>query len=201
MVDKKQLRQSMQRQRLALSPAQQNNAAMGLLKVLSDSLLFKKSQHIAFYLANSGEIDPHPLIEFAWQNNQSCYLPLLASNGDNYLHFAPYTQDSILVNNRYGIPEPICSQEELRLPQTLDLVFVPLVAVDAEGNRLGMGKGYYDRTFAFLCSNPRPIKPSLIGLGHSFQQTDQIVPCSWDVPIQGVATESALTFFNSPVFG
>jgi len=196
MLDKTHLRQRMRRTRQALSASQQQEASVALGHVLADFPLFKNSRHIAFYLANGGEINPHPLVEAAWKMEISCYLPVLARNGDNQLNFARYSQQSILENNRYGIPEPEYSPENLQPPQALDLVFVPLVAVDTEGNRLGMGKGYYDRTFAFLKQQPQPQKPMLIGLAHGFQLMDQIKPSEWDVPLQGIATERELTLFS-----
>ena len=196
MPEKTVLRQHMRSRRLALNSLEQQQAALELLKVVANSALFQNSQRIAFYLANAGEIDPSRLVEAAWKMGKSCYLPILASNGDNQLLFAPFTEKSVLVENRYGIAEPRHTPEQLCPAPALELVFVPLVAVDLKGNRLGMGKGYYDRTFAFLCAGDRPSKPQLIGLAHSFQQTDRIDPSSWDVPLQGVATESTLTMFS-----
>ena len=196
MLDKTHLRQSMRRTRQALNASQQQEASMALTHVLADFSLFKNSQHIAFYLANGGEINPHPLVEAAWRMGISCYLPVLAHNGDNQLIFARYTQQSILENNRYGIPEPKHTSDTIYPAQALDLVFVPLVAVDTEGNRLGMGRGYYDRAFAFLKRQPRPQKPTLIGLAHSFQIINEIKPSEWDVPLQGTASEHELTLFS-----
>src|SRR5687767_13746260 len=87
--------------------------------------------------------------------------------------------------NRFGIPEPTgrrCA------PQQLDLVLLPLVAFDRRGARLGMGGGFYDRTFAFLRVAGRR-KPRLVGLAHHFQEVAQLPREPWDVPLAAIVTE------------
>ena len=53
------------------------------------------------------------------------------------------TKDTQLINNAWGIPEP--KQGVIITPETIDVVFVPLLAYDKYGNRIGYGGGYYDR--------------------------------------------------------
>ena len=74
-------------------------------------------------------------------------------------------------------------------PFALDLVLVPLVAFDARGVRLGMGGGYYDRSFAYLNFRSRWRRPRLIGVGFDFQRAESISPQPWDVCLDGVITE------------
>jgi 5-formyltetrahydrofolate cyclo-ligase len=71
----------------------------------------------------------------------------------------------------------------------LDVVLLPLVAFDRRGNRLGMGGGFYDRTFAPR-GRGRVSAPRLIGLAHGFQQVAELVDQPWDVPLRGVLTDS-----------
>ncbi|MGD8594123.1 MAG: 5-formyltetrahydrofolate cyclo-ligase, partial [Gammaproteobacteria bacterium] len=70
----------------------------------------------------------------------------------------------------------------------LNLVLTPLVAFDARGNRLGMGGGYYDRTFAYLRHQHRWRRPRLAGIAYDFQQVDRLERSSWDVPLSTIAT-------------
>ena len=64
----------------------------------------------------------------------------------------------------------------------------PLVGFDENGGRLGMGGGFYDRTFAF--SRIRPgMAPKLIGLAHDFQKVRELPIEPWDVPLHGVVTD------------
>jgi 5-formyltetrahydrofolate cyclo-ligase len=82
------------------------------------------------------------------------------------------------------------------MPWSLDLVFVPLVAFDKEGHRLGMGGGYYDRTFAFKTKHSHLKGPKLIGLAHDFQLQSQLPVMPWDIPLNAVITEAAIYNFT-----
>jgi 5-formyltetrahydrofolate cyclo-ligase len=154
--------------------------------VIASLSAFRRARRIAFYLTYGGEIDPQPALELATALGKTCYLPVLHPLGHNRLYFVRHDAGEPLILNRFGIPEP-----RLRRPTpiwSLDLIFVPLVAFDAAGNRLGQGAGFYDRSLA--CLRGRPAKrPLLIGLAHGFQQVPQLHPTSWDVPLHGVATE------------
>ena len=77
----------------------------------------------------------------------------------------------------------------------LDLVLMPLVGFDSTGSRLGMGGGFYDRSFAFLRRRQKWRKPNLIGAAFDCQKVEQIDGQSWDVPLSGVMTESGVELF------
>ena len=76
-------------------------------------------------------------------------------------------------------------------PAALSLAVLPLVGFDARGNRLGMGGGWYDRSFAFRNAGDAPPPPWLVGAGFADQQVDAIVPESWDVPLDAACTDQA----------
>lgn len=106
---------------------------------------------------------------------------------DKHLIFGKYCDGDTLINNQYGIPEP-CGNLDLINPKDLDMAIVPLVAFDKNGNRLGTGKGYYDRTFSFK-KQKQPIKPYLFGIAYSFQQIENLSPQLWDIPLDFVVTD------------
>lgn len=165
-------------------------------KQLGNSTLIHNQQHIAFYYAHGGEINPDALLSQLLEIGKHCYLPVLHQDGSNRLKFAPMLPGRKLRPNRYGIPEPVCQSDELIEARQLDLALLPLVAYDPRGNRVGMGKGYYDRTFSFLKEQQRPGRPLLIGLAHSFQQVPQLTPQRWDIALDGIANEHHLTLFT-----
>jgi len=191
-ADRNELRRSLRHQRRALSAPQRHAAAAGLERIVARHPLFLHSRHIAFYLPNDGEIDLLPLVQRAWQMGKRCYLPVLTPRRHDRLWFAPFKPDTVLVMNRFGIPEPECPWQQMRSVQTLDLILAPLVAFDLAGNRLGMGGGFYDRTLAYLSRRTAWRKPRLIGTAYSFQQVEALPHQPWDVPLQGIATESSL---------
>ena len=114
-------------------------------------------------------------------------LPVLHEDGR--LRFAPWKAGGALVTNRHGIPEPDVDANALLEPEQMALVVLPLVGFDARCNRLGMGGGWYDRSFAFRQSQPAP--PRLVGAAFATQQLDQIQIQDWDVTLDAVCCEDA----------
>ncbi len=197
MSNRNLLRQQMRQRRNALPHHQQAAMSMALCKHLSTSRLFLNSQRIAFYLPNDGEVDLRPLLELAWQLRKDCYLPVLAQRNTRQLWFLPYTPATGLYLNRYGIPEPGHTRHQRGLkPISLDLILMPLVAFDPQGNRLGMGGGFYDRTLASLVPRRSWNKPRLVGTAYAFQCVEQLDAQDWDVPLHAVATESGILHCN-----
>lgn len=194
------IRREMRRRRRSLSPREQLRAARELEKVVSRQPLFQRSQHIAFYLANDGEINPEYLLRSALRRGKRCYLPVLHPSEAGKLWFLPYTENTPLRANRYGIAEPAVNTGRRKPAAALDLVMLPLVAFDFSGARLGMGAGYYDRTFAFKGAQKRH-SPTLLGLAHSCQATAGLPVQPWDIPLRAIATESGLVACDDAATG
>jgi len=187
-MNTKAIRTQIRQQRRDLAPDERQQASAWICSEILRSRLFMKAQHIALYLSNDGEIDLSPLFHIAWQRGKHCYLPILNKYGKK-LSFVPYTKNSVMQNNRFGIPEPIVAKSDILNPHQLDLVLTPLVAFDEQGNRIGMGGGYYDRSFHFLRRQPAWQHTRLIGTAYAFQQVRQLPAQAWDVPLMGAFTE------------
>lgn len=185
-----QLRQSIRRQRRALDPAVAASCARRLAQRTRHDRLVTGSRHIAAYLAADGEMDLLPLMHALWSLGKRIYLPVLVTFSHQKLWFAKFEPGDELVYNRYGIPEPL--RRELIKPCALDLVLTPLVAFDAMGHRVGMGGGYYDRSFAFLKQRRQWRKPRMLGIAYEFQQRQALRPKDWDVPLDAIATEARI---------
>lgn len=168
---------------------------MKLCRQLRQHRWFQQARSLAAYLANDGEIDPTPLIRLAWRLGKRVYLPVLHPLRPGFLHFIQYDRQTPLTKNRFGIPEPRLRGYGTRRgrqcrTQALGLVLLPLVGFDEQGQRLGMGGGFYDRSFA-----PRPAgfrQPRLMGLAHECQKVDALPVAGWDVPLSGVMTPESL---------
>jgi len=98
--------------------------------------------------------------------------------------------------NRFRIPEPALHARHRISPMALDLVLTPLVAFGDEGARLGMGGGYYDRTFAWLHHRHLWRTPRLIGVAYGFQYHPDLEANHWDVPLSAVVTEEGVRLFD-----
>ncbi len=152
---------------------------------------YQRARAVAIYFGIDGEVDLRCVAEHARSSGKSIFVPALAGNS---LRFLELGVRDVLKRNRFGIPEP----ESGRRVDTrrLDIVLVPLVAFDKRGNRLGMGQGYYDRSFSYLRRRTRWQKPKLIGIGFDFQKVDRLVPKYWDVPLWGAVTDGGVEHFE-----
>ncbi|MDG4553042.1 MAG: 5-formyltetrahydrofolate cyclo-ligase [Candidatus Competibacter sp.] len=197
MIDAQQLRRQFRALRRGLSPATRQRAARVVAGRL-ESWLPARAVRIAGYWACDGELEPWPVLERAWAEGRQVFLPVLADAPPCSLQFAPYRPGAPLRRNRFNIPEPKVAPTECVQPADLDLVLAPLVAFDATGTRLGMGGGFYDRSFAFpRGANELGRRPYLLGLGYEFQAVAELVRQPWDVPLDAVATEQAFYEFSN----
>jgi 5-formyltetrahydrofolate cyclo-ligase len=190
------LRRQLRTQRQTLDDDKQFHLSQRAVQQLASHRFFRSAQHIACYLPNDGELDVTPLIDQAWAMGKTIYLPVLSSIHRNHLHFLPYRPDDELVCNRFGIPEPVVRSRRMVDLKRLDLVLLPLVGFDAKGNRLGMGGGFYDRSFAFLRRRKGWFKPGLLGVAYDFQEVKSFKCNPWDVPLNGVVTETGIRLFT-----
>jgi 5-formyltetrahydrofolate cyclo-ligase len=178
------------RQNLPLEQAREKSLRVAEHFLVSP--LVERSRYIAAYLSNDGEVDTRPIIENLWaRGDKTCYLPILRSSPQRSLWFGPYAPETALTPNKFHIPEPAIGEDTISEPWRLDLALVPLVAFDLSGNRIGMGGGYYDRTFAYLRDSAQPRSPILIGLAFECQKWEQLPAEPWDIPLNGVVTEEA----------
>ena len=184
------VRQQMVARRRSLDDGFCRKVATRLAAVVADEPWFLHAGRLACYLPMSGEADPREIARRALDARKSVYVPVIAGRT---LMFRAWQPDSELAPNRYGIAEPTAG-DELE-PGELDLAFTPLVAFDDAGNRVGMGSGFYDRTFAFL-TEVSPRRPRLIGVAYEFQRQPHIEPQPWDVPLDAVVTEAGLQRFD-----
>src|SRR5690606_20410008 len=76
----------------------------------------------------------------------------------------------------------------------VQLVCMPLVAFDQQGNRLGMGGGFYDRTLAFMHQPGQ--QPALLGCAYDWQKTTALAAEPWDIPLSAIATDQRLYRFR-----
>lgn len=188
MNSKQALRQQLRQARRALNLRQQDEAAYAVMKHLRNQLWFRKAKRLGFYLAADGELSPHYLLDLAQGLNKDCFLPVLHPLRPGHLHFASVSPGQTLRANRFGIPEPQLNKSRVVKPAQLEVVFLPLVGFDRQGNRLGMGGGFYDRSFAFMQQTASAL-PRLVGLAHSCQEVEHLENNRWDIPLQAIATD------------
>jgi 5-formyltetrahydrofolate cyclo-ligase len=162
-------------------------ASEKIAEIVIHSSWFQRSKSIACYLPVTGEVDTKRIIARAWRMKKRIFAPVVEKNGQ--MSFRAMGAETTLYRNKFGIYEP--SDEAIINPHELDVVITPLVAFDSQNQRIGMGGGYFDRTFSFLANRNAYLHPKLIGLGFACQKIEKIPANPWDIPLFAVITENS----------
>ncbi len=187
---RKTLRADLRARRKALGASDRIAAANGVASTLDQLADFIVDPRIAGYWAIDGELPLHIVVANLARRGQHYCLPRIT--GQRQLSFVQWRSGADLEANRYGIPEPVCTERDLIAPEDIDIVLLPLLGFDRQGHRIGYGGGYYDASFAFLRERSEAISPLLVGVGYAAQQVDAIEPADWDVSLDYIATENEL---------
>ncbi|SHF85874.1 5-formyltetrahydrofolate cyclo-ligase [Microbulbifer donghaiensis] len=186
-TEKAELRRRMRTARRQLSVYQQRLHGRAAAIHLSRDPHMQRAKHVGIYWPMDGELDVRWLFQrFA---DKHFYLPVLPAEPHPHLRFRRWHGGPLSYRNRFRIPEPL--RGHTLPPAQLDVVLVPLVAFDPSGARLGMGAGFYDRTFA-LKRLFRGAGPALIGAAHQLQCVAHLPTESWDIPLDAVVTETRI---------
>lgn len=177
-----QLRQQIRKTRANLTALQQQQAEDSITQQALELIEERNAQHIALYISFVGEISTDKLIKILWAQGKQVYLPVLHPFNPNHLLFLRYLPDIPMLKNKFGIWEPKLNVQNVLPLDELDILFTPLVAFDKQGNRLGMGGGFYDRTLQHWQKSP--FIP--VGLAHQCQQVEQLPTEAWDVPLHQI---------------
>ncbi len=172
-------------------PAERSSAGLKAAALFQENDLFVKNNKFACYFATENEFDCSDIIQLILSAKKKCYLPTLSMYGNKKLEFSLFEKDMPLQKNRYQIPEPMFATKIQ--PQLLDVVIFPLVGFDLSGHRLGMGGGYYDRTFQAVKHKNTPF---FLGLAYELQKVDSLPKDAWDIQLDGVLTERDIYIFK-----
>ncbi|HIA07866.1 MAG TPA: 5-formyltetrahydrofolate cyclo-ligase [Chromatiaceae bacterium] len=192
MDSRDQLRRRARQQRQSLSPAENARLSSLACSIFCNHPWFRNSHKIAAFFPSDGEIDPLLLVERAWAMGKRCYFPVLKPGSANALWFHEYRPGDRLLTNRFGINEPDPLKRTRISPMALDIVLTPLVCFDASGTRLGMGGGYYDRSFSHLRRRNRWFKPKMIGIAFDSQKLNRIPSENWDIPLDAIVSDKQM---------
>jgi len=175
-AEKKQVRQQIRALKLQIPEIQKQQEAKVVFSKIENLPEFQAAKSILLYWSTSDELPTHEIVE-KWSLDKQVILP--AVNGDDLI-LKQYHSNKMMKQGLLGIWEPDSAETFV---EKVDLVIVPGVAFDCEKNRLGRGKGYYDRFF----KNNNPIK---IGVGFDFQLLNVIPSTEMDIKMDKIVTAS-----------
>lgn len=151
---------------------------------------FHDAKTVALFASLATEPDIQPLVEEAWARGKRVVFPLMSREGNvpRLDWRMATTWDDLVVVGPFGIREPDPARCELVAPEDLDCVFVPGLAFDLRGGRLGRGGGYYDAALALM-----DVGTLRVGLMFALQQAAEIPRDAHDQVLEVVVTESGFT--------
>jgi len=179
-MTKKELRQQIKQLKAITPDAVKQVEADIVFNTIKAMPVWRQAQHILCYWSLPDELPSHEAVN-RWQGEgKSIYLPRV--QGED-LEIVPYHgPESLDDNNKFHIGEPVGQGVD---PSCLELIIVPAVALDSQRNRLGRGKGYYDR---LLSTTACPT----IGVVCDFQLVEQVPVEPHDRPLDCVVTSDTL---------
>jgi len=179
-IDKDQLRTQLKTLRAELD-ARDPDAGEALADKFPMKLFERYGPMVSAYWPIGSEVDPFPLIR-RLKNTANADICLPRIEADGAMTFRAWAPGNPLEDRPFGLKEPP-EETEIVIPT---LVFAPLLGFDRTGNRLGYGKGHYDRALARLRDEGRVF---VCGLAFFGQEVDEIPSEAHDIPLDWVMTE------------
>lgn len=178
-MDKQELRKQVRAAKREVPLEDKIRRSMPIMQQVGELALFRSAQTVLLYWSMDDEVYTHDFVN-RWYKEKCLLLPCV--DGDDLLLRRYTGPDSLQPGPQFGIPEPTGPVfDEL---DKIDMIIVPGVAFDKHNNRMGRGRGFYDR---LLKTTPNAVK---VGVAFSFQLFDTIPTEPFDVPMNLVVVES-----------
>lgn len=177
-MDKKELRKQIRAAKKAVPFCEKSRRSIPIMEQVEGLPQFRDAQTILLYWSMEDEVQTHDFVN-RWYKEKTLLLPCV--DGDD-LRLRQYTGPECLKEGeQFGIGEP--TGPEFTDLERVQMIIVPGVAFDRMGNRMGRGRGFYDR---LLKSTPKAFK---VGVAFNFQMVDLVPTEDFDVPMNAVITE------------
>lgn len=177
-MDKKELRKQIRAAKKAVPFYEKCSRSAPIMRQVEELPQFQESQTILLYWSMEDEVQTHDFVN-RWYKEKTLLLPCVDGND---LRLRQYTGPECLKEGeQFGIGEP--TGPEYTTLDNVQMIIVPGVAFDHSGNRMGRGRGFYDR---LLKSTPRAYK---VGVAFNFQMVDHVPIEDFDVPMNAVIAE------------
>jgi len=183
-MDEKQLRKEIIKKRMELDSSERLHRS----DIIADKLIrtdeYREAKKILVYADASGEVATDRIINKSLLEGKRVYAPVVLNEAD--MDFYEIFSLDELYPGSFGIREPLTIENLKYSGESNDsdtLMIVPGVAFDRNNNRMGYGRGFYDRYLARVAVNKR------VALAYDFQIVDSIIPKETDVPVTGIITD------------
>lgn len=178
-MDKKEARQLIRQRKKQYSADQLIEKSKPVTEKILAIDRVQQAKTVLLYYSMSDEVDTHGLVSQLYKQGKRVILPVVIEN--NQLELRPFMGTENMKKNLFGILEP--ATKAIVDEEKIDLAFIPGMAFDKKGNRLGRGKGYYDRLLSRLKDTYK------IGVCFDFQVLPSIPTEQTDIPMDEVICE------------
>ena len=194
-----EFRSLMRALRREIDTREAREAALAVKSLLLAEPVIQEAATLTVYAATDGEVDVSDVARWAQEAGKRVFFPVMredeAAQPPLCIAFVEWLPDTPWAKGAFDIPEP-AGGKEISI-EDCDAALVPGVAFGKDGNRVGRGKGYYDKALAFLAEGSRPRPPVLFGICHDFQITDALqhsplAAKDRDIPMDAVVSPAGI---------
>jgi len=186
-MKKEEIRRKILKKRLSLSPEDIRGKSQQVFLHLAETVEYKNSQNIMFYVATRSEVQTEEMIKTSIKMGKNIFVPIILTECTNLAPSKIFDFDNELEKGKKGILEPKREYYRLFPPEDIDLIIIPGVAFDLSGNRIGRGFGYYDNFLRKVCSSAK-----IIALAFEMQIVKKIPNDKNDIPVDKIITEKRI---------
>ena len=158
------------------------NFFLPLVKLIK-KIIKNKDKNIAIYFPNSYEVNVLKILEVEYFKKFNFLLPIIKKN--NLMKFYKWKKNEVLLINKYGILETVKTKETIP-----SIVLLPLLAYDKNKNRIGYGKGFYDKFLNKFLKTRKKILT--IGVAFSFQKHHKLPNNKKDFKLNYIINEKGI---------
>lgn len=182
-MERERIRAETLQRRDGLTQEVQTTLSRRIINALVSWIQNEDFDTVMLYLSMKSEVETFGLLNILLHEKKRVCAPVVDTHQSELTPRQIRNPKTELVQHRYGLLEPNAACPILPIPQ-LQLIIVPGIAFDANGYRLGYGKGFYDR---FLTKCPDAVR---VGLAYQVQIVENTFPQTWDIPVHYIFTET-----------
>lgn len=185
-MDKKKVRNNMLHIRETMDKVECDSNSKKIMEMLTRLKIIKESKTIMLYLSFNNEVDTYGLLEWCLKNEKRVVVPYCIEEERKMIPCNIKNVDEDLERSRFGFMQPKVNYIDEVHKDEIDVVIVPGVVFDINGNRIGFGGGYYDRFLQNLSDTKS------IAICHDFQLVERVPRDDFDIPMNKIVTEKKI---------
>ncbi|MDD5014444.1 MAG: 5-formyltetrahydrofolate cyclo-ligase [Atribacterota bacterium] len=186
-MNKEEIRRKILKKRLSLPSEDIKGKSRQIFLSLTETVEYRKSQNIMFYVATRSEVQTEEMIKASIRAGKNIFVPVILTECNNLAPSKIFDFNNELKIGKKGILEPKKEYQRLFFPENIDLIIVPGIAFDLDGNRIGRGFGYYDNYLREIS-----ISTKIIALAFEIQIIEKIPADKNDIPVHKIITEKRI---------